>query len=99
MARDGTVKVGAVPPEASDAAQLGVSFGDIVLSINGRSSAGMTSFDALEAKGLAVSGSWDSTLKVWSLADGSCPRTLQGHSGRVYCVRADCAKGLAISGS
>ena len=46
---DGAVKVGAVPPSDSDAAQLGVQFGDVVLSINGRSSAGMTSFDALEA--------------------------------------------------
>lgn len=49
IADDGAVKVGAVPPESSDAAQLGVAFGDVVLSINGRSSEGMTSFDALEA--------------------------------------------------
>ena len=46
---DGLVKVGAVPPETSDAAQLGVAFGDVVLAINGRSTEGMTSFDALEA--------------------------------------------------
>jgi len=46
---DGAVKVGAVPPAESDAAQLGVGFGDTVLSINGRSAQGMTSFDALEA--------------------------------------------------
>jgi len=49
IADDGAVKVGAVPPEDSDAAQLGVTFGDLVLAINGRSAEGMTSFDALEA--------------------------------------------------
>ena len=26
-----------------------------------------------------VSGSFDNTLKVWRLADGSCEKTLQGH--------------------
>jgi len=45
----GTMLVGAVPPEDSDAAREGVAFGDRVLSINGLSTAGMTSFDALEA--------------------------------------------------
>jgi len=45
----GAVKVGAVPPAESDAARLGVEFGDVVLSINGKSTEGMTSFDALEA--------------------------------------------------
>lgn len=46
---DGKVKVGAVPPADSDAATLGVSFGDVVASINGKTADGMTSFDALEA--------------------------------------------------
>ena len=32
----GAVKVGAVPPAESDAARLGVEFGDVVLSINGK---------------------------------------------------------------
>lgn len=36
IADDGKVKVGAVPPDGSDAAQLGVQFGDVVLAINGR---------------------------------------------------------------
>ena len=49
IADSGAVKVGAVPPADSDAAKLGVTFGDVVLSINGRSTEGMTSFDALEA--------------------------------------------------
>jgi carboxyl-terminal processing protease len=46
---DGAVKVGGVPPADSDAAVLGVEFGDVVLTINGKVCDGMTSFDALEA--------------------------------------------------
>ncbi len=49
VADNGDVKVGAVPPAGSDALEQGVRFGDIVLAINGRETAGMTSFDALEA--------------------------------------------------
>jgi carboxyl-terminal processing protease len=43
------VTVGAVPPKDSDAGRLGVGFGDIITSINGKSTVGMTSFDCLEA--------------------------------------------------
>ncbi len=49
IADSGAVTVGAVPPADSDAARLGVSFGDVVTAINGRPAEGMTSFDALEA--------------------------------------------------
>jgi WD40 repeat protein len=33
-----------------------------------------------------VSGSWDSTIKVWNLHTGQLSRTLKGHLGKVYCV-------------
>jgi carboxyl-terminal processing protease len=49
IADSGAVTVGAVPPADSDAAKLGVTFGDVVTAINGRAAEGMTSFDALEA--------------------------------------------------
>ena len=49
IADNGDVKVGAVPPENTDAGTLGIKFGDVVVSINGRPTVGMTSFDALEA--------------------------------------------------
>eukprot|EP00966_Prymnesium_polylepis_P071416 1659083-Prymnesium_polylepis.1 len=49
IADSGEVTIGAVPPAESDAAKLGITFGDVVLSINGRDCKGMTSFDALEA--------------------------------------------------
>lgn len=45
----GQMLIGAIPPEDSDAARAGIRFGDRVLSINGASTAGMTSFDALAA--------------------------------------------------
>lgn len=49
IADSGAVTIGAVPPADSDAARLGVAFGDVVTSINGKAAEGMTSFDALEA--------------------------------------------------
>jgi len=49
IADSGAVTVGAVPPADSDAARLGVTFGDVVTAINGKPAEGMTSFDALEA--------------------------------------------------
>jgi guanine nucleotide-binding protein subunit beta-2-like 1 protein len=35
---------------------------------------------------LIVSGSWDHTVKVWSLADFKCQHTLRGHTGYVSTV-------------
>ena len=45
----GEMKVGSVPAPGTAAAQVGIGFGDMVLSINSRDTKGMTSFDALEA--------------------------------------------------
>jgi len=35
---------------------------------------------------LVVSGSEDSTLKVWDVATGECVATLEGHLGDVRCA-------------
>ena len=46
---------------------------------------------------LAVSGSYDNTLKVWDVETGGCVRTLSGHSSPVMCVAL--LGRLAVSGS
>jgi WD40 repeat protein len=46
---------------------------------------------------LAVSGSWDSNLRVWDLATGICKHTLVGHSEGVYCCQFD--EDRVVSGS
>ena len=39
-----------------------------------------------QAAGLVVTASYDSTLRVWRLADGACLRTLTGHTDAVHAV-------------
>lgn len=39
-----------------------------------------------EHRNRLVSGSYDRTVKVWDLQNGSCLRTLRGHAGWVSCV-------------
>lgn len=46
---DKEIKVGTVPLDGSDAARSGVKIGDVVSAINGKSTLGMTEFDAVEA--------------------------------------------------
>ncbi len=48
---------------------------------------------------LAISGSWDNTLKVWEVAAGREIRTLSGHSNSVRAVAIAPDGKLAISGS
>jgi WD40 repeat protein len=48
--------------------------------------------------GLAVSGSWDGTVRVWDLSTGRLHATLEGHTGGVRAV-AVTETGLAVSGS
>ncbi|KAB8336893.1 hypothetical protein FH972_021200 [Carpinus fangiana] len=46
-----------------------------------------------------VSGSYDSTVRVWRLSDGECVHRLQGHTSKVYSVVLDHARNRCISGS
>merc|ERR1711998_12576 len=48
---------------------------------------------------MGISKSDDKTLKVWDLRTGSCVRTLQGHSDRVWCLTVFDGDSKAISGS
>lgn len=47
----------------------------------------------------AISGSWDSTLRVWDLATGKCLRVLKGHQDYVTAVAVSPDGRFALSGS
>ena len=46
---------------------------------------------------LVVSGSYDHTIKLWTLLTGACQQTLRGHTGPVLTVAFD--KNKIISGA
>eukprot|EP00951_Prasinocladus_malaysianus_P013659 scaffold103606_cov36-Prasinocladus_malaysianus.AAC.1 len=46
-----------------------------------------------------ISGSTDSTLKIWDLESRCCTATLKGHKGEVTCVAATLDGSRAVSGS
>lgn len=44
----------------------------------------------LEIKGdIVVSGSYDTTARVWSISEGRCLRTLSGHFSQIYAIAFD----------
>lgn len=44
----------------------------------------------LEVKGdIVVSGSYDTTAKIWSIESGQCLRTLSGHFSQIYAIVFD----------
>ena len=48
---------------------------------------------------MAVSGSFDDTVRLWNLETGACLATLQGHSGDVNTVQITADGRFAFSGS
>lgn len=38
---------------------------------------------------LVVSGSYDTTAKIWKISTGECLRTLQGHFSQIYAIAFD----------
>lgn len=46
-----------------------------------------------------VSGSYDSTVRVWRISTGEAPHVLHGHSQKVYSVVLDHERNRCISGS
>jgi len=44
----------------------------------------------LEIKGdIVVSGSYDTFARVWSISEGRCLQTLQGHFSQIYAIAFD----------
>lgn len=44
----------------------------------------------LEIKGdIVVSGSYDTSARVWSISEGRCLQTLQGHFSQIYAIAFD----------
>lgn len=44
----------------------------------------------LEIKGdIVVSGSYDTTARVWSISEGRCLRVLSGHFSQIYAIAFD----------
>ena len=39
--------------------------------------------------GLVISGSYDTTAKIWDIETGQCLRTLQGHFSQIYAIAFD----------
>lgn len=67
VAKNGDVVVGSVPPADSEASRMGVEMYDQVLTVNDKSTRGMTSFDLLDA--IQASGK-TVPLKIRSARDG-----------------------------
>lgn len=55
---------------------------------------------ALAARGRTlVSGSYDCTVRIWDIIDGTCKWVLVGHTQKVYSVVLDIHRNIACSGS
>ncbi len=70
----------------------------LIRTLNGHSKS-VSAVAVTEDGKYAVSGSWDTTLKVWELATGTEVRTLTGHSDSVYAVAVTGDGKYAVSGS
>lgn len=102
--RDATLRVWKLPPPVPDhvtAEQidlLGPQNGDayFLRSLQGHAS----SVRALSGHGnTVVSGSYDTTVRVWNIDTGECRWVLTGHAQRVYSAVLDYKRNRCISGS
>ena len=48
---------------------------------------------------LAVSGSWDNTIRIWDMQSWDCLKILQGHTDRVRSIAINCDGRIVVSGS
>jgi WD40 repeat protein len=61
--------------------------GPLAMQLDGHASM-VVCLAALPGTGCCVSGSWDTTLRVWDTASGDCAQRLVGHTDWVTCVAA-----------
>lgn len=50
-------------------------------------------------KDLVITGSQDTTAKIWSFETGDCLKTLEGHIGAVLCLAKDALEKILFTGS
>lgn len=102
--RDATLRVWKLPPEVPDHItdeQLDAAGPDnggayFLRSLQGHAS----SVRALSGHGnTVVSGSYDTTVRVWNIDTGECRWVLTGHAQRVYSAVLDYKRNRCISGS
>ncbi|KAF5103473.1 hypothetical protein D0Z03_000190 [Geotrichum reessii] len=98
--RDATLKVWRLPDEPSATTTLSAQpeNGDnyFLRTLQGHSS----SVRALSGHGnTVVSGSYDTTVRVWNVETGECKWVLTGHNQRVYSAVLDYKRNRCISGS
>lgn len=96
--RDATLKVWRLPDESSTTTAPPPENGDnyFLRTLQGHSS----SVRALSGHGnTVVSGSYDTTVRVWNVETGECRWVLTGHNQRVYSAVLDYKRNRCISGS
>lgn len=52
-----------------------------------------------EAKKIVITGSFDTSIRVWSIDNGKCLRIFQGHQQTVNCLSMDDERDKIVSGS
>jgi WD40 repeat protein len=50
-------------------------------------------------KDILITGSQDTTAKIWSFESGECLKTLQGHIGAILCLAMDTLRRILFTGS
>jgi len=55
--------------------------------------------DASDTSNVALSGSWDRSVRLWDLRTGQCARVMEGHADCVRSVNMDSVCKTAVSGS
>lgn len=102
--RDATLRVWRLPEELPDSVTneeldaRGPASGDefFLKTLSGHAG----SVRALSGRGnTVVSGSYDTTVRVWNIDTGDCKWVLQGHQQRVYSAVLDYKRNRCISGS